>query len=106
MPAQGGTANTNLSSMKGSYAFLLRGFDANGPVVMAGSFAADGAGNVTGGVEDVMRTTGSQNGAAITGGSYAVLQQNDNSTNTFEQSGCLSLTTSAGTTTFALSMAG
>jgi len=106
-PAQGGSAtNTNQPAMKGSYAFLLHGFDANGPVVMAGSFAADGAGNITGGVEDVMRTTGSQTGAIISGGSYSLIQQNDTNSNFFAQAGCLMLTTSAGTTQFAVSMGG
>jgi len=104
VPTQG--FNTNLAGMKGQYAFLLRGFDANGPVVMAGSFAADGGGNITGGVEDVMRSTGSQTGVQLSGGSYTLLGESDNSNDAFEQSGCLLLTTSTGTTTFALSMGG
>jgi hypothetical protein len=109
-PAQnggiGGTINTANGSLQGSYAFLMRGFDANGPVIMAGSFAADGAGNVTGGVADVMRTSGSQTGVALTGGSYSVLEQNGSGVAIYEQSGCLALTTSTGTTTFAISMGG
>ena len=43
------------SYLQGPMAFLLRGFDANGPVVIAGSVTLDGNGNVTGGVEDVTR---------------------------------------------------
>jgi hypothetical protein len=110
-PAQNanGTASitTNLSGMNGSYAFLLRGFDANGPVVFAGSFTADGAGNISGGVEDTMRTTGSQAGVTITGGSYSVIQQNNSSAgNFFTQSGCVMLTTPTGTNTFAISLGG
>jgi hypothetical protein len=110
-PAQnggiGGTINTANGSLQGSYAFLMRGFDASGPVVMAGSFAADGAGNVTGGVADVMRASGSQTGVAVTGGSYSVLEQNGSGVAIYEQSGCLALTTSTGTTTaFAISMGG
>ena len=101
----GGSTVGNLASMQGEYAFLLRGFDAAGPVVMAGSFATDGAGNVTGGVEDVMRTTGSQTGAPISGGSYAIINQSTLS-KPFGQAGCLMLTTPAGTTTFAISMGG
>jgi hypothetical protein len=106
MPAQGGSATTNLPNMQGEYAFLLRGFDANGPVVIAGSFAADGAGNVTGGVEDVMRSSGSQSGVMISGGSYSLIEQNDTGTDIFNQSGCLMLTTSAGTTVYSLNMGG
>lgn len=98
---------TNPTGMNGSYAFLLRGFDANGPVVIAGSFTADGAGNITGGVEDATRTTGSQAGVAITGGSYSIIQQNNSSgANTFAQSGCVVLTTPAATNTFAISLGG
>lgn len=96
---------TNPTNLSGEYAFLLRGFDANGPIVMAGSFTADGAGNVTGGVEDVMRTTGSQVAATITSGSYSLVDQGTLNT-FFEQAGCLQLTTSGGSTTFAISMGG
>lgn len=102
----GGVSGTNNASLMGSYAFLLRGFDAKGPVVMAGSFAADGAGNVTGGVEDVMRTSGSQTDLPISGGSYSILNQSDNVLDSFQQSGCLQLTTSAGSTMFAINMGG
>ncbi len=95
---------TNNSNLKGSYAFMLRGFDAAGPVVTAGSFSADGSGNITAGVEDVMRTSGSQTQASISGGSYALLEQTAYST--VSQGGCLTLTTSSGSTTFAISMGG
>jgi hypothetical protein len=100
-----GTLPSNLASIQGSYAFLLRGFDAQGPVVMAGSFAADGNGNVTGGVEDVMRTSGSQTEVAISGGSYSVIQQSTTVT-AYDEAGCLTLTTSSGSTSFAISMGG
>lgn len=103
--AQGSTQASDLANVQGSYAFLLRAFDAQGPVVMAGSFEADGNGNVTGGVEDVMRTSGSQTEIAISGGSYAVIQQTTFST-AFYEAGCLTLTTSAGNTSFAISMGG
>jgi hypothetical protein len=107
--ANGSTGiTTNLSGMNGPYAFLLRGFDANGPVVIAGSFTTDGAGNISGGIEDVMRTTGSQTGVAITGGSYSILQQSNSPSGsaTFAGSGCVQLTTSTGTNTFAISLGG
>ncbi len=110
VPAQNGgttlTINTANGNLHGSYAFLIRGFDASGPVAMAGSFSADGAGNVTGGTLDVMRTSGSQTAAPISGGSYSVLEQNGIGVSIFEQSGCLALTTAAGTTRFAISMGG
>lgn len=101
--------NTNL---EGSYAFLLRGFDADGPVVIAGSFTADGAGNVTGGVEDIMRTAGSQTNLPIVpaGSSYSIFLQVDsgaNSTAQFRQRGCVALANSTGASnTFAFSMGG
>jgi hypothetical protein len=107
--ANGGTnITTNLGGLNGSYAFLLRGFDASGPAVVAGIFNADGAGNISGGVEDAMRTAGSQTGAAITGGSYSILQQSNSPSGaaTFAQSGCVTLTTPAGTNTFAINMGG
>ncbi|MFZ0761510.1 MAG: hypothetical protein WAM69_16300 [Candidatus Sulfotelmatobacter sp.] len=98
---------TNLTAMNGPYAFLLRGFDANGPVVIAGSFTTDGAGNISGGIEDTMRTTGSQADATITGGSYSIIQQNNSlGANTFAESGCVMLTTATGTNTFAISLGG
>jgi hypothetical protein len=87
----------NLSSQP--YAFLLRGFDADGPVIIAGSFTGDGQGNITGGVEDINRASGVQTNLTInpTGSSYTL---GDNR-------GCLTLTNSAGTTTlFRFSMGG
>lgn len=38
--------------LQGNYAFLVRGFDSSGLFVAAGSFVADGAGNVTSGIMD------------------------------------------------------
>ncbi len=65
----------NESIMNGSYAFLLQGFqatNANGtPVAMAGSFATDGTGKITGGEEDLNLSSGPQL-LTINGGSYAV----------------------------------
>ncbi len=74
------------------YAFLLHGFDANGPVVIAGNFTADGAGNITGGSEDVNRSSGAQTNLTInaSGSSYSIGSDNR---------GCLTLVNSAGTTT-------
>jgi len=80
------------------YAFLLRGFDKNGPVVIAGNFTADGAGNITAGSEDINRSTGAQSNLSIqaAGSSYTVGSDNR---------GCLTLVNSAGvTTTFRFSL--
>jgi hypothetical protein len=67
--------NTNPSMLNGSYAFLLQGFQAttaNGmPLAIAGSFAANGAGTVTGGEADVNIAAGPQH-LTVNGGAYAV----------------------------------
>src|SRR5439155_1367436 len=80
--------------LKGQYAFLLQGFDANGPVGIAGSFDADGAGNIakTVGLEDINRSSGPQTNLTIlsAGSSYSVGSDNR---------GCMTLVNSAGTTT-------
>ena len=41
------------SRLSGQYAFLFKGFDSVGPYLAAGSFFADGNGNLTSGVEDI-----------------------------------------------------
>jgi len=67
--------NTNPSMLSGSYAFLLQGFQAttaNGtPLAIAGSFAANGSGTVTGGEIDLNIAAGPQH-LTVSGGSYAV----------------------------------
>jgi hypothetical protein len=62
------------SALKGQYAFLFHGFDdATGKqVAVAGSFTADGLGNITGGEEDINEPTVVHTGVAITGGTYVV----------------------------------
>jgi len=52
----GTTTNGILS---GNYAFSVRGFDPSGLFVAAGSFVADGQGDISGGIMDVNDTTGS-----------------------------------------------
>jgi hypothetical protein len=47
---------TNNARLSGNYAFSVRGFDPNGLFVAAGSFVADGNGNVTAGIMDVNNT--------------------------------------------------
>jgi hypothetical protein len=59
------------SYLQGSVAFLLKGFDGNGPVVMAGSFTADGNGGISAGEEDLTNSSGSQN-FTVTSGTYTV----------------------------------
>jgi hypothetical protein len=50
---------TNNGRLSGNYAFSVRGFDVSGLFVAAGSFVADGAGNISAGVMDINDTTGS-----------------------------------------------
>jgi hypothetical protein len=82
--------NTNPSMLAGSYAFLLQGFQAttaNGtPFAIAGSFAANGSGTVTGGEVDVNTTAGPQH-LTVNGGVYAV---------TASGQGCLQLKYTSG----------
>jgi hypothetical protein len=45
-------SNPDNSKLSGQYAFLLGGYDGDGNVAMAGSFTADGQGNISQGVAD------------------------------------------------------
>jgi large repetitive protein len=65
-----GSTSSN-SLITGNYSFLFSGFDANGTVVIAGNFSANGAGGITSGQEDINRVTGVAVGATLTG-NYAV----------------------------------
>jgi hypothetical protein len=56
---------TNLLS--GNYAFELRGFNAAGPYMVAGSFAADGVSKISGGFEDVDSIQNGPSNSAFTG---------------------------------------
>jgi hypothetical protein len=64
-------SGVNNSELNGQYAFLLTGFDAGGPVAIAGEFTADGAGHLTSGLQDVNRTSGVSKSQAFTG-TYAI----------------------------------
>lgn len=68
-----GLTNPN-NLLKGSYAFLFKGFDAQGPVMMAGVFIANGTGLITSGSEDVNRLTSLNRvtSAATLTGSYSI----------------------------------
>jgi hypothetical protein len=57
-PPVSGSSISPDAYLTGPTAFLLRGFDANGPVAIAGSVSLDGAGNATGGTVDVTRSSG------------------------------------------------
>ena len=64
-----GSASTN-ELINGPYSFLFHGFDANGNVLMAGNFNADGSGNIFGGQLDSNRfggTLGVFTGSTFTG---------------------------------------
>ncbi len=67
---------SNLGVLSGNYAFEFNGFNSSGnAVAVAGSFTADGKGNLTNGVEDVNVIGGSPKNQAFTG-TYSV--SNDN----------------------------
>ncbi len=84
------------AELNGHYAFLLRGFDPSGQAIaVGGSFTADGAGHITGGVMDI-NDSGSTPSTDLTinaapASSYSVGADNR---------GMLTLNTSAGTQTF------
>jgi hypothetical protein len=90
--------NTNNAELKGQYAFLLTGFDSNGyPLAVAGSFTADGNGNITTGVIDT-------NGTALTTPSTNVTLLASSFSVGSDNRGKLTLTTSAGTRTYVLAV--
>jgi hypothetical protein len=68
----------SLASLKGQYAFMTNGESfasgatAANPLARTGSFTADGAGNISGGVEDVNAAGTTSLALPITGGSYTV----------------------------------
>jgi hypothetical protein len=86
------------SEMTGSFAYLMKGFDANGAVAVAGSVHADGTGKITEGVEDINRAgTGPQTNVPIVpGGSSYTLGADGR--------GCMTVATTTGPTTFRFSL--
>jgi len=58
-------------ALQGQYAFLVRGQAANGPVARAGSFTADGEGNVSSGIMDVATISGTST-IRFNSGTYSV----------------------------------
>lgn len=81
---------SSLDKLSGAYAFVLSGYDTNGPMQAAGSFVADGHGNLTSGVEDVNRTTGVNTQISFTG-TYSLGA---------DSRGQMTLTSALGTSTF------
>jgi hypothetical protein len=64
------------ASLKGQYAFLMSGVDLTGGyIARIGTFTADGNGNITGGLEDVLSLSSGQPAAIVSfaGGAYQVL---------------------------------
>lgn len=71
-PPSGGFSN---ASLKGQYAFSMSGVDTTGAfIARTGSFVADGNGNITGGLEDVVSLGASSSPAlvAFTTGTYQI----------------------------------
>lgn len=60
------------SSLQGSFAFSIAGSNASGHFFRAGSFTADGAGNLNGVLEDVNAASGATSTPISTTGSYTV----------------------------------
>jgi Putative Ig domain len=86
---------TNNGRLNGNYAFSVRGFDPDGLFVAAGSFVADGQGNISSGITDINNTTTSLLSQTFTG-VYFIGQ---------DGLGTLTLNmTTGGSRTFALSM--
>jgi hypothetical protein len=84
-------------SLDGPYAFSYRGNDQNGFLAVAGSFVADGKGNIASGVEDVNSSlTGVATELPITGGTYTVGT---------DGRGTITLTAGSGTNTLAFALA-
>jgi hypothetical protein len=63
-PPQGGFTNASLT---GPFAFSYTGSDGSGFITVAGSFQADGNGNITSGMQDLRNATSVATNAAITG---------------------------------------
>jgi large repetitive protein len=94
-----GSPGGNESLLKGQYAFLLQGLDSNNlPDVAAGTFTADGAGNISAGEEDLnLSAVGAVSTQSITAANNSYTVGSDNR-------GCLALATSAGTSVFRLAL--
>jgi hypothetical protein len=87
------------SAMSGSFTYLMKGFDANGAVAIAGSVHPDGTGKITSGVEDINRAgTGPQTNLSIDPSNSSYTLGADNR-------GCMTVATATGQQTFRFSLA-
>ncbi len=64
-------STSNNAKLNGNYAFLVSGFSPNGHFIAAGSFVADGAGNISNGIMDANDPAGLKVSQTFTG-SYAI----------------------------------
>jgi uncharacterized repeat protein (TIGR01451 family) len=89
-----------LSILNGQYAFLMSGFNASGPLTEAAAFDADGQGHIgkSIGVADIDIVSG----APLTG--TPIIAASSSYTLSTDNRGCLALTTSAGTSTYHISL--
>ncbi len=98
-----GTATVTLtptanSRLHGQYAFLLKGYDPTGfPYHIAGSFTADGNGNITTGIEDIGSVPFPNLGVPIFPGTYNVGG---------DSRGTMQIDTSLGSYTYAFAVSG
>ena len=88
------SSSTNNSEINGHYAFLFHGFDdaTTSQVAIAGSFVADGKGNITTGVEDENGPSGPKLNVSFTG-TYNIASDNR---------GAFTIITASGSRTYAL----
>jgi hypothetical protein len=86
------TGPYNAASLNGSYAFTMTGQDSGGFFARVGSFSANGAGAITGGVEDV--NSGAIGTAILpfSGGSYSISSNGKGTLNLTNQTGTLQFT--------------
>lgn len=61
------TVGGSVARLAGNYTFLFRGFLNGKQVLQAGSFVADGTGNITSGVTDIVSTSSVNTGVTVTG---------------------------------------
>jgi hypothetical protein len=60
------------SGLSGNYTFSISGFNSAGPVLMTGSFVADGSGNISGGVLDLNSAGGAPHANVSFKGTYSL----------------------------------
>jgi hypothetical protein len=78
------------------YAFVFSGFDADGPMTLSGSFTSDSHGNLTSGVEDIIRQSGTLLAQPLVAGGSIEFDNVGR--------GCLTLNTATTSAQFRLSM--